>query len=181
MSIWGEPSPAPSAVHGRARELTGHAPHWLRKAYRGGRERIDHYRTCSYCRCIHPRDMISLLRAGAAKLITPPGASGHKRILVLPNPVAGRLVWMGGDIGPVFKRGEFHSLPDRLAAPADPEWDPSPQERLSGHFERPAKHRAPPFINQPFFLEHTTEAQWAEIEAAIIHGERHASPLSRAP
>jgi hypothetical protein len=45
-------------------------------------------------------------------------------------------------------------------------------ERLTGHFERPSFHLGPAMIEQPFYLDHTTDQQWDEIIAAMAFGER---------
>lgn len=170
-------SPSPARVHERVGELTGHQPHWRRQRWRGEWYCRNHYRTCSFCGSIHPGDMIAMLRSGRSRLEECGKAA--KRILITPNPIAGRMVRMGSISGRVFDHWPV-SLRERLSADASQsELDPSIGERLSGHFERALLEPAPAEIEQPFFLNHTHDAQWFEIIAAIKFGERHA-PLSRA-
>lgn len=165
---------SPAHVHPRAEELCGHRPRWIRKVYRGGPFRHDHYRTCTYCRSIHPADLMPLLRSGRSRFNDLDGP--RKRILITPNPIAGRECRMGYSYGPVFARENGPiCLRERLECPPDGDWKPSIGERLAGHFERSARVLAPAMIEHPFFLEHTSEPQWDEILAAAQFGERHAS------
>jgi hypothetical protein len=171
-------TPSPARVHERARALTGLSPCWIRQQYAGGLYAVSHFRICSYCRCIHPADLIELLEAGASRLeIT---AKAEKFLFVTPNPVAGDLVHMGSIPGRVFaKDREPADLVSALLLAADPQltFAPTIGERLAGHFERPALEPAPAMIPWPFFIEHTTERQWPEIEAAAAQGEQHALSL----
>lgn len=167
-------SPSPARVHPRARELSGHHPHWHRASYRGGLICSLHFRTCSFCGSIHPSDMMALLRSGRSFL--EPTAKADKRILRTPNPIAGRRIRMGSLPEPVFEFWPL-SLRDRLREPAAADCEPSPAERLAGHCERPLFRPAPDWIEQPFFLQHTTDEQWGEILAAIAQGERHAPSI----
>lgn len=158
-------SPAPARVHDRGFERTGHRPTWLRRPYVGGLYSTEHYRTCSWCGCIHPGDMIELLWMRRSKLERT--AKEGKHLFLTPNPIAGELVRMGSMPGPVFAF-EPTCLSERLLAPArrDLEIAPDLVERLAGHFERPCLEPAPALIRQPFYSEHTTAPQWAMIEAA---------------
>jgi hypothetical protein len=161
----------PGRVHQNARALSGHHPCWIRQEYAGGIWRRDHYRICSYCGCIHPADMHELLLAGGSRLEA--AAKPGKHIFFTPNPIAGELCQRGSIPGRIFPAGGSpQTLRDRLRKPARPdlEFEPSLGERLAGHFERPCLEQAPAMISQPFFGEHTTAAQWAEIEAAASRG-----------
>lgn len=155
---------SPARVHERSRQLCGHHPCWIRRAYAGGIYSIEHYRTCSYCRCIHPTDLVELLYLGGSRLIlVAPG----KAILETPNPIAGDLVTMGSMPGAVFaKDHEPADLMSRIYLAAKPGFEPTISERLAEHYERPCQEPAPALIAQPFYAEHTTPTQWAAIEAA---------------
>jgi hypothetical protein len=173
-------SPSPARVHDRARALIGHHPCWLRRAYCGGPYSIFHFRTCSYCCCAHPADLIDLLCAGGRlEESSKPG----KFYLITPNPIAGDLVPIGSIPGRVFD-GSCQYLPPgrRLAAPARAGLDfrPDNSERLAGHFERPTLEPAPAEIRWPFYSEHTTERQWADIWAAAKIGESNGPPFHAA-
>jgi hypothetical protein len=165
-------TPSPARVHQNARALIGHHPYWARRSYQGGLWCRDHYRICSLCGCIHPADMIELLLAGASRLeaASKPG----KSFFFTPNPIAGELVRMGSMPGRVFD-DQPRSLRARLIAPpsAHLPFPPTMNERLACHFERPCLEPAPEMIAQPFFDEHTTGPQWAEIEAAAAKGAEH--------
>jgi hypothetical protein len=167
---------APARVHARARELVGHQPCWIRPPYESGLFSISHFRICSYCRCIHPGDMIELLREGRSRLEH--AAKAEKFFFVTPNPIAGELVPMGSMPGPIFEGSlDFFPPSRRFASPlkSNLAFTPTPAERLAGHFERPALEAAPDLIRWPFYVEHTSERQWPEIEAAASQGEEHAS------
>jgi hypothetical protein len=72
-------------------------------------------------------------------------AKPHKRILITPNPIAGRSVQIGSTPGPVFDRGRWpQTLRDRLKDPAAQPQHPSIGERLACHFEHPSFEPAPP-------------------------------------
>jgi hypothetical protein len=164
-------TPHPARVHERMRSLVGHHPHWRRASYAGGLYCTAHFRTCSICGSIHPSDMAALLRAGHSRLEPESTAKPHKRILITPNPIAGRSVQIGSTPGPVFDRGRWpQTLRDRLKDPAAQPQHPSIGERLACHFEHPSFEPAPPFIAQPFFLEHASAEQWEEI-ALLAYGE----------
>lgn len=170
--------PSPAIVHPRAIELLGHHPHWRRQRYRAQPERLDHFRRCSFCNSIHPSDLKALLRASRSYFSDFRGR--HKRILMTPNPIAGRLVQKGWIYGPVFSREVWPiSLPARLSCPESDDWHPTIAERLKCHFEIPRMIAAEAMIAQPFYLNHSTDALWDEILAAADQGERNAS-LSRA-
>jgi hypothetical protein len=166
-------APSPARVHPRAFEFTGHRPCWHRAPYRGGKWSTEHFRTCSYCGCIHPSDMIELLDNGSRFSLT---NKRGKFLLFTPNPIAGQLVRMGSVPGAVFAKEHWpqvlmhHLLCDADAALS---FVPTIGERLSGHFERPALESAPAEIVWPFYSEHTTERQWPEIWAAAKNGARH--------
>jgi hypothetical protein len=167
-------APSPARVHENARAHTGHHPHWEQREYRGGLFRTDHFRTCSYCGCIHPADLAELLEAGQSWLEE--CGKPEKRLLMTPNPVAGELVSMGSSPGPVFRRDVWPmTLKDKLLAPAAPDLCPSMGERLAGHFERPLLEPAPRMIPQPIFQDHMTERFWGEILVASARGENNAS------
>lgn len=158
-------TPAPARVHPDAFRLIGHRPAWLKREYQGGLVSTEHYRTCSYCGCIHPWDMMDLLSAGKSTLM--PTTKSGKLLLITPNPIAGKLVHHGSQPGHVFDRNsEPANLVSKLLLAAKPGLNPTIAERLTEHFDRPLLASAPDFIGQPFFIEHTTEPQWAEIEAA---------------
>jgi hypothetical protein len=167
------PSPSPAKVHEHARRLIKHHPCWLKRPYKSGLFYIEHFRTCSYCLCIHPLDMIELLEAGGSRL----EASGKvgKLYFVTPNPIAGELVRMGSVAGPIFS-GTTTYFPShrRVTAPTrDLDFEPTPSERLSGHFERSLFEPAPEYVRWPFYSEHTCERQWPEIaEAAATGGQQ---------
>lgn len=174
-------SPSPARVHDRARALSGHHPCWLRRPYSGGPYSIFHFRVCSWCGCIHPADMIQLLRAGGRiEESSKPG----KLYLITPNPIAGDLIPMGSIPGRCFD-GSCQYLPPwrRLDAPprAGLKFEPDISERLAGHFERPALEAAPAEIHWPFYSEHTTDRQWPEIWEAAQEGVKNAASLSSAP
>lgn len=161
---------SPMRVHSRAVELIGHRAHWHREFYRGGLYSTEHFRTCSYCGCIHPGDLIELLHAGGRlQQAIKPG----KFYLFTPNPVAGNFVHMGTVPGHVFDPARWpHNLNHRLYCDTSPalRFEPTIGERLSGHFERPALEPAPAEIKWPFYAEHTNERLWPEIWAAANHG-----------
>lgn len=155
----------PARVHDRAYQLCGHQPAWIRQPYRGGIYHCEHFRVCSYCGCVHPLDLLELLHAGEARL--EPTAKPDKYLLLTPNPVAGKVVRMGSMPGPVFTPdGQPADLVSRLLLAAKPGLEPTITERLAEHYDRPCFEPAPAFIRQPFYSEHTTQLQWAEIEAA---------------
>jgi hypothetical protein len=156
---------SPARIHELAYQHCGHHPCWIRLGYAGGIYSIEHYRICSYCRCIHPADLVSLLEAGNSRLIR---ARPGKHILETPNPIAGELVRMGSLPGAVFpKDQEPADLISKLLLAAAPGISPTISERLAEHFDRPCLEPAPAMIEQPFYSEHTTESQWAAIEAAV--------------
>jgi hypothetical protein len=168
-------TPSPARVHDRARERTGHQPAWLRRAYEGGPYSVSHFRTCSWCRCIHPQDLIELLADGNSSIH--PGNNPGKFLLVTPNPIAGDLIHRGSVSGRVFARDrEPADLVSALFLARNPalNFEPTIGERLAGHFERPALEAAPELIVWPFYTEHTTDRQWAEIAAAAHQGDDHA-------
>lgn len=161
-------SPTPARVHADASALIGHRACWLRPRYSGGIWRRDHFRICSFCGSIHPRDLLNLLAAGGSEL--EPGGKPGKWILISPNPIAGHLGRMGSMPGRIFDQPP-RNLRERLISKARPlEFSPSMQERLSGHFDRPSLEIAPEMIAQPFFENHASEPQWAEIRAAARNG-----------
>ena len=167
-------SPTPARVHEHARALIGHHPCWERRGYRGGIYSIDHFRVCSYCSCIHPGDLIDLLRAGGT---FSPSLKHGKFILTTDNPIAGDLVRMGTLPTPVFNWAmQPTTLRRRLnEVPSEP--DATTADRLVGHIERPLFEIAPDRILWPFYAEHTTDHQWPEIWAAQgdYHGKKVAS------
>lgn len=166
---------APARVHERARALTGHHPAWIRRPYHGGIYSLEHFRVCSWCGCINPSDMIELLRAGDSRLEAT--AKDGKFLLFTPNPIAGELVRMGSIPIAVFNWEHPPSnLIARLRAEAS-EREASAAERLVGHIERPLYELAPLMIRQPFYDEHTTDRQWAEIWAAAQQGESNVQSL----
>lgn len=172
-------TPSPAHVHQNAHRFTGHHPCWIRRAYSGGLYRTDHYRTCSYCGCIHPGDMTDLLLDGGTLEAT---TNPNKHILVTPNPIAGELVRMGSAPGPIFSRTEWpQTFRDRLTFPAAPdlEFTPSLADRIVCHFERACLEPAPAVIAQSFYAEHTTQQQWVEIMTVTAQGD-HDAPLHRA-
>lgn len=143
--------------------MCGHYPAWIRLEHRGGIYSRSHYRVCSYCTCIHPADLIELLEAGESRLIR---ARPGKHLLLTPNPIAGDLVIMGSTPGAVFAERKGADLVSRLWREAREGVHPTISERLQEHFDRPCHEPAPSFIQQPFYAEHTTDSQWAAIEAA---------------
>lgn len=164
-------TPSPARIHDRARALIGHHPAWLRRPFTGGLFSTEHFRICSYCRCIHPGDMIELLEQGGSTF-----ASSDKPgrfLFTTPNPIAGDLVRMGSVQGPVFSRNDPpFTLRERLRWPVRAELEAAPEiaERLTGHFERPHHEPAPAMIRWFFYAEHTTDQQWPEIWAAASRG-----------
>jgi hypothetical protein len=179
MAEFPAPTPSPARVHGHAHGLVGHHPCWLRRPYWGGIYSTEHFRTCSYCACIHPGDMIEMLERGGSRFES--AVKPGKFLFTTPNPVAGDLVRMGSAQGSVFARG--HEPTDVRHKLRDPPkrglaFVPTAQERLSGHFDRPALEVAPTMIVWPFYAEHTNDRQWPEIWAAASKGETNAAPLS---
>jgi hypothetical protein len=167
-------APNPARVHGNARLLTGHHPHWERRQYLGGIFRTDHFRTCSFCGSIHPADLVELLVAGGSWLEA--AGKPNKRLLLTPNPIAGQLVCIGSISGPVFSRGEEPlTLGDKLKAPAAQDLCPTIAERLAGHYERPLYEAAPSIIPQPIFHDHSPGALWEQIQTASLKGESNVS------
>lgn len=157
----------PAKVHARSRELTGHHPHWTRHLYRGGIYSLEHFFVCSWCGCIRPDDAISLLRAGHSHLEE--SARPGRYELVTPNPIAGNLVHMGTLPGSIFSRDRQPiNLDEKLRNPAKRGlmFTPTPQERLTGHFDRPALESAPTHIRWPLYRVHVSDRQWPEIWAA---------------
>lgn len=164
-------SPSPHKVHGHAAGLIGIAPTWVWTHYRGGIYRMDHYRRCSWCGCIHPSDMMALLRAGRSSLERT--GRFEKRIFRTPNPIAGRSCVIGSIPGAVFERDrEPADLVSKLLLDTRPGISPTISERLAEHYDRPAVAIAPEMIEQPFYLDHTSDAQWDDIMAAQAQGER---------
>jgi hypothetical protein len=158
------PSPSPARVHGRGAALCRFNPAWIRLTYRGGPWSKDHYRVCSWCGCIHPADLIALLNAGDSLLRR---ARPRKHLLLTPNPIAGQLFQMGSIPGPVFpKHRRPADIPSKFLLAARPGVNPTAAERLAEHYDRPCFEPAPDLIIQPFYAEHTTEAQWLLIETA---------------
>jgi hypothetical protein len=146
---------SPARVHDRARALIGHHPCWLRRQYDGGLYSLEHFRVCSYCGCIHPRDMIDLLEAGGSSFESSPKLG--KFFFITPNPIAGKIVRMGSVPGRIFERNrEPANLRHRLTSAPRRElpFSPSVGERLMGHFERPALQQAPEAIRWVFYAEH---------------------------
>lgn len=163
---------SPMRVHERAFGLTGHRAYWHRADYHGGLYDTHHFRTCSYCGCIHPGDMIELLRMGGR---LEQDAKPGKFNFFTPNPVAGNYVHMGSCPGRVFDKQRWpQDLKHHLYADAAPalRFAPTIGERLTGHFERPALEPAPAEIKWPFYAEHTNEKLWPEIWAAAQHGSK---------
>jgi hypothetical protein len=163
----------PARVHKRARALVGHHPAWVCRSYSGEIYAISHFRICSWCGCIHPGDLIDLLRRGQSSLAS--AAKPGKFWLTTPNPVAGDLVRMGSMPGRIFERNHEpadirHRLSDQPKRGLM--FRPTVGERLSGHFERPALEIAPATIAWPFYAEHTTDRQWPEIWDAAGTAER---------
>ena len=120
------------------------------------------YRQCSYCGSIHPEDMIRLLRDGGAKLEG--STKSYKRYLIVPNPIAGRDVKMGSSSGPVYAArfvGDDPKKPSQYAPS-----DLTDEERKAGRYSRDIRGPAPNTIQQKFYMEHTTEAQWQEVVKA---------------
>jgi hypothetical protein len=161
------PTPAPAKVHDRARALLGHYPCWIHRKVPVGGCSVAHFRTCSYCLCIHPGDMIDLLLAGSSAL-EETGKPG-KLCFVTPNPIRGELVRIGSHSGPIFA-GEVVYFPPARRLAADPRRDlsfePTTAERLAGHYEQPVYEVAPDLIRWAFYAEHTNERQMAEIAVA---------------
>lgn len=174
MAVFAALTLSPSHVHDGVCQLIGHRAYWHRQPYHGGLYSTEHFRTCSFCGCIHPGDLAELLNSvgGRIEESDKPG----KLFLFTPNPVAGALVRMGSIPGAVFQRHhEPQNLKHRLYGDADPTlpFEPSISERLTGHFDRPALEPAPAEIKCPFYSEHACEEQWAAlVEAAATHGAK---------
>lgn len=157
------PALSPARVHERARAMTGHQPCWTRLQYLSGLYSKEHYRTCSWCGCIHPVDLVELLQMGSSSLKRDRTA---KLILVTPNPIAGVLVRFGSMPGAVFAKDyQPADLMSQLLLAARQGIKPTIGERLAQHYERPCMQPAPELIAQPFYAEHATQSQWAAIEA----------------
>jgi hypothetical protein len=157
------PARSPARVHTRALMTSRLTAAWIRLTYRGGLYLRDHYRTCSWCGCIHPFDLIELLDAGKSRLrhIRP-----GKIVLLTPNPIAGELVAMGSVPGPVFpKDRQPADLSSKFLLASIPGVNPTRTELLNEHYDRPCHVPAPDLIEQPLYAEHTTDSQWAAIEA----------------
>jgi hypothetical protein len=172
------PPLSPQGVHTRACQLIGHRAYWHREPYRGGAYSTEHFRTCSYCGCINPGDLMQLLREGGRLEST---AKPGKFYLITRNPVAGELVRFGSVSGAVFAKGKWpQDLRHRLYGDVNAQlpFQPTISERLSGHFERPALDSAPALIHWPFYAEHTNHEQWPDIWAAAKHGEKNAEVQS---
>jgi hypothetical protein len=162
---------SPNRIHERACQLTGHRAYWHRTAYRGGLYSTEHFRTCSFCGSIHPGDLLELLNNGG-RLVS--SDRPDKFYVFTPNPVAGELVQMGSLPGPVFEKEHW---PQRLAHRLYGQlreglpFEPSINERLSGHFERAVLIPAPAEIKWPLYSAHVNDRQWPAIWAASKNGD----------
>lgn len=157
----------PSEVHKNSPQYSNHVPTWARWKYDGGPYRHD-YRACSYCGCIHPEDLLVLIKRGGVSLEGT--GKDYKRYFILPNPIVGRRCRVGSKSGPVFKRPVPRHWWSRLFESHDMPLDfgrPTLRERLRGHYNRPLYGTAPATIHQKFYFDHVTREEWGELMAAM--------------